>query len=96
MASYLVARNRLWMIARCYPGRLLIRHLPRVLAAQLRLAWQALRAWRGAAARATLRGLLAGLAGLPHMLPSRRRIQAARRIDDAELARWMGAAGDSV
>ncbi len=85
LASYLVARNRLLMIARCYPGPLLRRQLPGVLAAQLRLAWQALRSWRGAAARATLRGLFAGLVGWPRMLPARRRIQAGRRLGDAAL-----------
>lgn len=85
MASYLVARNRLLMIARCYPGPLLLRHLPRVLSAQLGLAWQALCSWRGAAARATLRGLFAGLVGWPRMLEARRRIQAGRRLGDAAL-----------
>jgi len=90
LASYFVARNRMLMIARCYPGRLLARNLHHVLAAQLHLAWQALRAWRGAAARATLRGLGAGLIGWPAMLYARRQIQAGRRVGDAEMARLMG------
>ena len=94
LASYFVARNRIFMIARCYPGRLLVRNLPRVLVAQLRLAWQALRAWRGAAARATLRGLGAGLIGWPAMLYARRQIQAGRRVGDAEMVRLMG--GSSI
>jgi GT2 family glycosyltransferase len=91
LASYFVARNRLFMIARCYPGRLLAQNLHRVVAAQLRLAWQALRSWRGAAARATLRGLGAGLVGWPRMLHARRQIQAKRRLGDAAMERLMGA-----
>ena len=39
---------------------------PAIVGAQLRRAREALRAWRGAAARATLRGQIAGLANLPH------------------------------
>lgn len=85
LASYLVARNRIWLLARNYPLGLLARHGRKVLAAQTGIAWAALRAWRGEAARATLRGLLAGLLTWPRMLPSRRRILAARRIDDRAL-----------
>ncbi len=43
-------------------------------------AWDALRAWRGAAARARLRGMAAGLWGVPKMLRKRRNIQRARRV----------------
>lgn len=89
MASYLVARNRIWLLARNYPSRLLLKHAPRVLGAQLGIAWRALRAWRGAAARATLRGQLAGMLGWPRMLSARRRIQASRRIALTELERLM-------
>lgn len=81
VASFLVARNRIFCLMRNQPTRLLLRHAPAILAAQLRIAWTALRAWRGAAARATLRGQLAGLLTWPRMLPDRRRIQAGRRID---------------
>jgi hypothetical protein len=44
-----------------------------------------LRAWRGAAARAKLRGMAAGLIGLPKMLRKRRVVQASRRISEAAL-----------
>jgi hypothetical protein len=56
------------------------------LRAQARISREALRAWRGAAARARLRGQLAGLVGLVRLWPARRRIQAARRSDDQTLA----------
>lgn len=85
LASYLVARNRVWLIARDYPARLLARHWRQVLAAQARVAREALAAWRGAAARATLRGVAAGLITWPRMLPARRRIQARRRVSDRAL-----------
>lgn len=65
LASYYTGRNTLWVIARNWPGPLLRRHWRAIVAAQLRIAWDALRAWRGEAARARLRGQLAGLWGLP-------------------------------
>jgi GT2 family glycosyltransferase len=65
LASYYTGRNTLWVIARNWPGPLLRRHWPAIVRAQLRIAWDALRAWRGEAARARLRGQLAGLWGLP-------------------------------
>lgn len=65
LASYYTGRNTLWVIARNWPGLLLRRHWQAIVRAQLRIAWDALRAWRGEAARARLRGQLAGLLGLP-------------------------------
>jgi GT2 family glycosyltransferase len=90
LASYLVARNRIWLIARNYPARLLLRNLGRVAAAQAGIARAALGAWRGEAARATLRGQLVGLVTWPRMLGARRRIQASRRVPDAAMERMLG------
>jgi GT2 family glycosyltransferase len=92
IASYLVARNRFWLLARNYPLRLLGRHAGRVAAAHWRAVSDAVRAWRGAAARATLRGTAVGLLTWPAMLPARRRIQASRTLDDAELELLLRAA----
>jgi len=89
LASFLVARNRVWLIARDYPARLLVKHAPSVVRAQLAIARDALAAWRGAAARATLRGQAVGLATWPRMLGARRRIQRARRVTDERLEGWM-------
>ena len=72
LASYYTGRNTLWVIARNWPGALLRRHWRAIVAAQGRIAWDALRAWRGEAARARLRGQLAGLLGLPRALRQRR------------------------
>jgi GT2 family glycosyltransferase len=80
IASFYTGRNTMWVLAKNYPGELLRRHWPSVLRAQLRIAWDALKARRGAAARARLRGQLAGLLGLPRWLRKRRTIQTGRRV----------------
>ncbi len=85
LASYYVGRNTVWVIARNYPTALLKRHWRCILAAQAHIAWQALRAWRGAAARARLRGQLVGLLTWPRWLRARRAIQRRRRVDLGEL-----------
>ena len=46
---------------------------------------EALRAWRGEAARARMCGMGSGIIHLPKMLNKRRLIQAARKVDDAYL-----------
>ncbi|MBP6015944.1 MAG: glycosyltransferase family 2 protein [Candidatus Promineofilum sp.] len=86
IGSYHDGRNFLYVIWKNYPSSLLRRYAADILRAQLHISGEALRAWRGPAARATLRGQLAGLWGLFKMLPARRRIQAARVIDDPTLA----------
>jgi GT2 family glycosyltransferase len=83
--SYYDGRNFLYLIWKNYPTSLLRRYGRLVLKAQLRITAEALRAWRGAAARARLRGQLAGLRGLARMWPKRRHIQTNRRLDDANL-----------
>jgi len=80
LASFYTGRNTVWVLVKNYPTELLRRHWRAVLRAQLKIAWEALKAWRGAAARARLRGQLAALLGLPRWLRKRRRIQAARRV----------------
>jgi GT2 family glycosyltransferase len=83
--SYYDGRNFLYLIWKNYPTSLLRRYGWLILKAQLRITADALRAWRGAAARARLCGQLAGLWGLFKMWPKRRRIQANRRLDDESL-----------
>lgn len=85
VGSYHDGRNFLYLIWKNYPTSLLRRHWWLILRTQLGIAVEALRAWRGEAARARLRGQLAGLWGLLLMLPKRRQIQANRRIDDESL-----------
>ena len=80
LASYYVARNRLWVIARHYPGALFRGNWRRILVSQCCIAKEALRSWRGAAARATLRGQLVGLLTCVRWLPARWMHGRARRV----------------
>jgi GT2 family glycosyltransferase len=81
-ASYYDGRNFLWLIAKNYPAPLWKRYRGAIIRTQGTLFIEAVRAWRGEAARARIRGLLAGLIGLPPMLHKRRAVQALRRVDD--------------
>lgn len=89
IASFYTGRNTLWVILKNYPGGLLRKHWVRVLRAQWGVTCDALRAWRGEAARARLRGQLSGLLGWPKLLRQRRAIQAARRVSDEYLKTLM-------
>lgn len=90
LASYYVGRNTIWVIAKDMPGPLIRRHLGRIVAAQVRITRDALRAWRGAAARARLRGQLAGLAGLPKVLGWRWQVQKTRTVEIGSLEQLLG------
>ncbi len=83
LASFFVGRNILFVLAKNYPAGLWKKHWPRILRAQLQITWDALRSIRGAAARARLRGQLAGLVGLRAWL--RKRSSVLRRALDAEI-----------
>jgi GT2 family glycosyltransferase len=79
LASYYVGRNTIWVIAKDMPGPLIRRHFGKIVRGQWRITRDALRAWRGASARARLRGQWAGVVGLPKVLGWRRTAQAGRR-----------------
>lgn len=84
-ASFYDGRNFLWLIAKNYPASLWKINRGAIIRTQWSLFREAVRAWRGEAARARIRGMLAGLIGLPRMLRKRRAVQALRRVDDAYL-----------
>lgn len=88
-ASYYDGRNYLYLIWKNYPSSLLRHHWRSILRAQLRISHDALRSWRGAAARARLRGQLAGLAGFFTLRSARRQIQDSRRLPDDKLTELM-------
>jgi GT2 family glycosyltransferase len=79
-ASYYDGRNLIFILVKNYPGALWRKYGRQVLRAQFRLAWEALRAWRGEAARARLRGMWAGLWHLPRMWGKRRTVQNRRTV----------------
>ena len=87
-ASFYDGRNTVYLLIKDYPGDLWRLHWRAILRTQLRIASEALRAWRGAAARARLRGQLVGLLlGIPRMLSKRRAVQRSRTVDGTYLAR---------
>jgi GT2 family glycosyltransferase len=83
--SYRVARNTIWTLAKNLPPGLWRRHRRAIVDGQWARFTDALRAWRGEAARATLRGQLAGLVTLPRVWTKRAQVQAMRRVDDSYL-----------
>jgi GT2 family glycosyltransferase len=84
-SSYYDGRNFLYLIWKNYPSSLLRRNWQAILRAQFSISSAALRSWRGEAARARLRGQIAGLFGIMKMMPKRRQIQANRKVDDETL-----------
>lgn len=94
-ASFYDGRNLIFILIKNYPGGLWRRYGASIVRAQLRLAAEAIRAWRGAAARARLRGMLAGIAGAPRMWRKRRQIQHSRRATDADIEQILTPTSDS-
>jgi GT2 family glycosyltransferase len=84
-ASYYTGRNTIYVVAKNMPSALLCKFGSAILTAQSRITRDALCAWRGTAARARLRGQLAGLLTWPRMLSKRRQIQRTRRVSIAHL-----------
>ncbi len=95
IASYYTGRNTIFMLAKDLPGALFRRHWRAIIKAQFNIALDALRAWRGEAARARLRGQLAGLWGLPYWLAKRKAVQQSCRVDDSYLESLLTPPGHS-
>ncbi|MEM9776885.1 MAG: hypothetical protein AAF902_20070, partial [Chloroflexota bacterium] len=72
------------------------RHWRIVLGQQLGLTREAFIHWRGEAARASLRGQLAGLFGFLRMLPARRKIMSGRRLSDESLMELLTPVDEAV
>ena len=88
-ASFYDGRNRIYALTKNYPFDLWQAHRREVIGAQWALVREALRLWRGAAARATLRGIAAGVLGIPKMRQKRWAIQASRKVDAVYLEKLM-------
>lgn len=84
-ASFYDGRNSIYLLAKNLPAELWRKYRGQIIKRQLRLAYEAARAWRGEAARARLRGMVAGLRLLPQALKQRRTLQKTRTITIAEL-----------
>jgi GT2 family glycosyltransferase len=85
IASFYTGRNTIFVLAKNLPGSIFRRHWRAIIKAQLKIAGEALRAWRGQAARARLRGQLVGLWGLPKWLAKRSAVRQKKRVDDGYL-----------
>jgi GT2 family glycosyltransferase len=79
-ASYYDGRNSLYVLVKNLPTGLWLKYGGQIIRRQWLMFWDALQAWRGAAARARIRGMFAGLWHLPRLLNKRREIQAARTV----------------
>jgi len=84
-ASYYDGRNLIFVLVKNYPAALWHKYGRLVLRSQFKLAAEALRAWRGAAARARLRGMWAGVWQIPRAWHKRQQIQAMRTVPINEL-----------
>ena len=89
-ASYYDGRNLIYVLIKNYPAQLWRKYGWRIFKSQMRNAIDAIKSWRGQAARARLRGMLAGLLGGFRMWRKRRTIQQMRTvsIDYLESVLW--------
>jgi len=94
--SYYVARNTIWTLVKNLPVELWHRHRDEIMIAQWERLRNALVAWRGEAARATIRGQLASLVGLRGVLRKRADVQAQRRVDTTYLESLLVSGGESA
>lgn len=83
IASYYTGRNTILVLAKDLPGFVFRRHWRAIVGAQLKIAMDALRAWRGEAAQARLKGQLAGLWRLPRWLAKRNLVQQKKQVSDS-------------
>jgi GT2 family glycosyltransferase len=81
-ASFYDGRNFIYVLVKDAPTSMWRKHWREIIGAQWRITLEALKAWRGVAARARLRGQLTGLLALPKLIAKRRQVQAMRKVSD--------------
>lgn len=79
-ASFYDGRNLILLLMKNLPTPLWRKYRGQILRSQWRSAWNAIRAWRGKAARARLRGILVGLRDTFRLRHKRHEIQAMRTV----------------
>jgi GT2 family glycosyltransferase len=84
-ASYYNGRNLIFVLVKNLPMELWRKYRRQILRMQWRLMRDALRSWRGKAARARLRGMVAGVVGIPRMLRKRKAVQSLRTVSAESL-----------
>ncbi len=90
LASYYCGRNFILVWAKNMPRAAVSKYIGSFLAQQLQITFSALRHIRGAAARARLRGQLAGLVALPRFVKKRRTIRQHQQLVDAQFIALLG------
>jgi GT2 family glycosyltransferase len=81
-ASYYAGRNFIRLAVKNLPATVWRKYWFSIIRAQLKITYEAARAWRGKEARARLRGQFAGLLSIPAALKQRRQIQKIKAISD--------------
>ena len=81
-ASFHDGRNSIWIVVKNLPRGLWRKYGWQIFKRQVGIAWEAIQAWRGEAARARLRGIIKGLWTLPSALKKRKHIQAMKTVND--------------
>lgn len=89
LASYFVGRNTVYLIAKDLPLLVILRNLPRIVKAQVRVIFEGARHIGEPAARARLRGVAVGLLTWPRVLPARRRIMGSAKVGAIGFSRML-------
>lgn len=89
MSSFFVGRNVIWVLAKDLPTALIRKYWPKILARQVSIALEAARHWLEPAARARLRGQVAGLRGIGAVLARRAEVQRRRCVSIAALDAYL-------
>lgn len=84
-SSFYDGRNAIYVLVKDFPAPLFRKYWRRILTKYAGVAWEAARAWRGAAARARLRGMATGLIRIPWLLTKRQQVQQLRKTTIAYL-----------
>ncbi len=82
IVSYYTGRNTIFVLTKSVPSNILKTYFFKIIHSQFAVTYDALCAWRGEAARARLKGQLAGLVGLPRWLGKRRTVQQTKKVSD--------------
>lgn len=81
-ASFYDGRNFIYVLIKDVPTAVWKVHGRKMLRRQVGITLEAVKAWRGEAARARLRGQLAGLLAIPKLLAKRKKIQSGKKVSD--------------
>jgi GT2 family glycosyltransferase len=79
--SYHDGRNFIWLLVKDVPSDVLRANLGKIVGEQFKITRDAIKAWRGEAARMRLKGQLAGVVGIPKMMAKRKAVQRAKASD---------------